>query len=308
MTEPGAPLVGLLVALGCGLLIGLERERRKGQGDDRSAAGIRTFTVAAVCGAMAQNLGLPSLVVAGSLLVLVLAALAYWKSRSRDPGLTTELALFATYLVGVQAVLSPPLGAACGAGLALLLAARQRLHQLATQWLSTEEWHGALMLAAVGLVVLPLVPNVPQPWLGGINLRPLAAMVLLILLLQAIGHVALRVAGPRFGLTASGFVSGFVSSTATVASLGRRTRSEPERVGALAAAAVFSSVATWLQVLAIAAALSPSAARAIAALAGAGLLCTRRLRHRVAAEARTSIARAPVSAEASFGPRPAALA
>ena len=176
MTEPGPPLVGLLVALGCGLLIGLERERRKGRGDDRSAAGIRTFTVAAVCGAMAQNLGLPSLVVAGALLVLVLAALAYWKSRSRDPGLTTELALFATYLVGVQAVLSPPLGAACGAGLALLLAARQRLHRLATQWLSTEEWHDALMLAALGLVVLPLVPNVPQPWLGGINLRPLAAM------------------------------------------------------------------------------------------------------------------------------------
>jgi len=308
MTEPGPPLVGLLVALGCGLLIGLERERRKGQGDDRSAAGIRTFTVVAVCGAMAQNLALPSLVVAGALLVLVLAALAYWKSRSRDPGLTTELALFATYLVGVQAVLSPPLGAACGAGLALLRAARQRLHQLATQWLSTEEWHDALMLAAVGLVVLPLVPNVPQPWLGGINLRPLAAVVLLILLLQAIAHVALRVAGARFGLAASGFVSGFVSSTATVASLGRRTRSEPERVGALAAAAVFSSVATWLQVLAIAAALSPSAARAIAALAGAGLLCACRLRHRVAAEARTSIARAPVSAEASFGPRPAALA
>ena len=36
------------VALGAGLLVGLERERRKGQGDDRQAAGLRTFTVAAL--------------------------------------------------------------------------------------------------------------------------------------------------------------------------------------------------------------------------------------------------------------------
>ena len=102
----------------------------------------------------------------------------------------------------------------------------------------------ALMLAALGLVFLPLLPNTPQAWLGGINLRPLGAMVWLILLLQAVGHVALRIAGPRFGLAASGFVSGFVSSTATVASFGSRARREPELVGTLAAGAVFSSAAT----------------------------------------------------------------
>lgn len=174
MNEPSLPLIGLLVALGCGILVGLERERRKGEGDDRAAAGIRTFTVAAVSGAMAQGLGHPGLVVVGALLVLVLVGVAYHKSRSRDPGLTTELALFATYLIGVQAMLSPPLGAACGAGLAVLLAARQRLHWLATRWLSAEEWRDALMLAALGLVFLPLLPNTPQAWLGGINLRPLA--------------------------------------------------------------------------------------------------------------------------------------
>ncbi len=46
--------MGLAVALGCGLLIGLERERRKGLGQDRAAAGLRTFAVAALLGAIAQ--------------------------------------------------------------------------------------------------------------------------------------------------------------------------------------------------------------------------------------------------------------
>jgi uncharacterized membrane protein (DUF4010 family) len=223
-----APLaIGLLVALGCGLLIGLERERRKGEGDDRAAAGIRSFSIAALGGAMAQASDQPGLVFAGALLVAALAALAYYKSRSRDPGLTTEVALFATYLVGVLAMLEPTLGAACGASLALLLAARQRLHRFATRVLSAEELHDMLLLAALGLVLLPLVPSMPLAWLGGINPRPLAALVLLILLLQGVGHVALRVAGPRFGLAASGFFSGFVSSTATIASLGSRARHEP---------------------------------------------------------------------------------
>jgi len=268
-----ASALGLLVALGCGLLIGLERERRKGEGDDRQAAGIRSFTVAALCGGLAQSLAQPALVATGALLVALLATLAYFKSRSRDPGLTTELALFATYLIGVQAVASPALGAASGAGLAVLLAVRQRLHRFATRLLSEAELRDALLLAALGLVVLPLISTRPLPWLGGINPRPLAAMVLLILLLQAAGHVALRLLGAQRGLAAAGFFSGFVSSTATIASFGARSRRNPELALPLASGAVLSTAATWVQALLIALALSPPAASALAPLAVAGLLC-----------------------------------
>jgi uncharacterized membrane protein YhiD involved in acid resistance len=99
-----AQALGLVVALGAGLLIGIERERRRGRGDDRKAAGLRSFVVAAMAGALAQALPVHGLVAIGAALVGLLAASAYWKSRSRDPGLTTELALFATYLIGVQSV------------------------------------------------------------------------------------------------------------------------------------------------------------------------------------------------------------
>jgi uncharacterized membrane protein (DUF4010 family) len=267
-----SPAIGLAVALGAGLLIGIERERRKGRGDDRAAAGLRSFVVAAMMGALAQALPAPGLVAIGALLVTLLAATAYWKSRSRDPGLTTELALLATYLIGVQAVLSPALGAACGAGLALLLAARPRLHRLATELLSEHELHDGLLLAALALIVLPLIPAGPLEALGGIQPRPLAALVLLILAMQAAGHVALRWLGPSRGLMASGFLGGFVSSTATVASLGSQARAAPAQATVLAGSAVLSAAASWLQALVISAALSPAAARALLATAAAGAL------------------------------------
>ena len=71
-----ALLLGVAVALGGGLLIGLERERRKGDGPARRAAGIRSFALAALAGAMAQALGQPALVAVGAGAVALLAGLA----------------------------------------------------------------------------------------------------------------------------------------------------------------------------------------------------------------------------------------
>jgi hypothetical protein len=94
--------IGLAVALGVGLLVGVERERRKGRGPQRRAAGMRTFALVTVAGALAQSLGPAALVVTGALAVSALAVLAYWRSmqpatalstRADDPGLTTEVAL-----------------------------------------------------------------------------------------------------------------------------------------------------------------------------------------------------------------------
>ena len=230
--------------------------------------------MAALSGALAQSADSTAVVLAGAVFVASITAIAYFRSHSRDPGLTTELALFATYLVGVQCVISPWLGGACGTVLAVLLAARRHLHQFARHWLSERELHDALTLAGLALVVLPLVPDRPMALMGGIHLRPLAALVLLILLLQAAGHVALRVFGDRIGLAASGFFSGFVSSTATIASLGALARRMPHRSAGAASGAAMSTAATWLQVMLIALALSRPAAQVLAPAALAGLAAT----------------------------------
>ena len=187
-----------------------------------------------------------------------------------DPGLTTELALFITYLVGVLSVQQPVLGAAAAAVVAGLLAARERLHRFATEILTQAELHDALLLAALALVLLPLVPAAPWPGLGGMAARTLLLTTLLILSLQGAGHVALRLLGPRAGLALSGLLSGFVSSTATIASLGAQARSDPPRLAACQAGAMFSTTATWLQVLMLVGALAPAALPSLLPVAAAG--------------------------------------
>lgn len=256
--------VGLAVALGVGLLVGVERERRKGRGPQRRAAGLRTFALVTVTGALTQSLGPGALVVAGALAVATFAALAYWRSAQGavsqdDPGLTTEVALVVAYLVGVQCAVNPPLGAACGAVLAGLLAAREHMHRFATEWLTEQELRDALVLAGVALVVVPLAPAAPLPGLGGLAPRTAAGLVLLILGIQAAAHVARRLLGERHALAAAGLLGGFVSSTATVATLGAQAKPLPAPARrSLAGAAGLSGAATWLQSLALGTAISPA--------------------------------------------------
>lgn len=277
---------GLAAALGSGLLIGLERERHKRQGGHREPAGLRTFTLAALGGALAQALGLPGLVAVGALAITALAAIAYLRSAGRERGLTTEIALLVTYLIGVLCVTAPLLGAPAAVVTTGLLAARTRLHRFATQVLREEELHDGLLLGALALVVLPLMPQQPLPWLAGMKAYSLMGLMLLLLALQAVGHVALRLTGPQAGLALSGLLSGLVSSTATIAAMGTRSRSHPALALACAAGAVMSTCATWLQAQLMLFALAPQAAlRALpvallgAALSGAiGALLARRSR------------------------------
>ncbi len=267
---------GLLTALGSGLLIGLEREHHKGRGRQAGSppepAGLRSFTIAALAGALAHGMAVPGLVVAGALGVTLLAALAYFRSSAQDPGLTSEMALLLTYLIGVLCVQAPLLGAPAAIVLTTLLSARTSLHRFARRGLREDELHDGLLLAALGLVVLPIMPTEPLPWLAGLKAHSLMGLLLLLLGLQTVGYVALRLLGAQTGLALSGLLSGLVSSTATIAAMGQRAREQPQLQLACAGGAVMSTAATWLQASLMLLALAPQAALRFLPLGAAGIL------------------------------------
>lgn len=254
----------LMIALGIGLLIGAERERRKGQGPSRSAAGIRTFAVVSLLGAVSIMLGREILLAVSAFGVAVLSALAYFRSLEKDPGLTTEAALLLTLLLGGLAMRDPALAAGLAVAVAALLAARNRIHHFVRTVLTENELNDALVIAAATLVVLPLIPDRYLGPFEAFNPRIMWMIVIIMLSIGAAGHVAQRVFGPRWGLPIAGLASGFISSVATIRAMGERVARTPELLRPAVAGAVLSTVATIVQMSVLLAATSLQTLRALA--------------------------------------------
>ena len=250
-----AAMAALASALGCGLLMGVERERRKGDGPFRAFAGVRSFALATLAGAAAALLGSMPLVAVGAVYVAALGLTAYVRDRSDDPGVTTEIALFLAYLIGVLCVHNQVLAAALAVVVTGLLAARTGLHRFARDWLQPGEVRSGLVLAALFLLVAPLVPDAPL-WQGLFNPWVVMRLLLVLLVIQSLAHIGRRLLQARQAMALSALASGFVSSTATIASLGMEVR-EGAAVRPQAGAAVLSCVATMAQIVVVAAAVQP---------------------------------------------------
>jgi uncharacterized membrane protein (DUF4010 family) len=264
MSDLQSILLNLAAALGIGLLIGAERERRKGAGPARSPAGIRTFAVASLTGATSTMVGGPvmlAVVVAG---VAALSAIAYLRSRDDDPGLTSEIALILTALLGGLAMQQPALAAGMAVGLAALLAARTPLHHFVRSVLTENEVKDALIFAGATLVVLPLLPNQPLGPFEALNPRSIWIVVILVMAISAAGYILVRLLGARFGLPIAGLASGFISSAATIGAMGARVRKSPDVISAAVAGAALSTVATVVQMCLVLAATSISTLRTLA--------------------------------------------
>jgi len=271
MDVPPSQLTGLVVALGGGLLIGIDRERHKGTGPYRSIAGMRTFALAGISGTLTQAIGNTWLVVLGAGLIVMLSAIAYVRERSDDPGITTECALFLTYVLGVAAAIDAPLASGAFVIVAALLASKTRLHHFAKDTLTEAELRDGLLLAAAALVIYPLVPDRAFAPVAGANPHHLWRLVILLMSLQAIGYMGLRLIGARFGLALAGLVSGMVSSSSTFAAMGARSKAQPALVTACAASALASNLSSMSLLVIVAVTIHAQVLEAIWTMLAAGL-------------------------------------
>lgn len=235
-----------LVAALLGFLIGLEREKKR---ETRGSifAGVRTFTLIALFGAISGQLsqlaGL-GLIVISFLVLGALLVLAYWRSSAGEKvGGTTEIAALVAFGLGVSAGLGEFVIALAGGVITTaVLSLRDELHHLAGA-MSRDDLFAVVQFAAVSLVILPLVPNESYgPW-GVWNPRTIWLLVVLISGISFLGYVAAKIVGTNRGIGLSGLLGGMASSTATTLSFSERSKANPKlslilAVGALAASAV----------------------------------------------------------------------
>ena len=270
MIIDSAHWVNLAVALGIGLLIGAERERKKAavgerrkDGSSSTVAGVRTFTIASLLGAVSMAID-PWLLMVAIICVTIFVTAATFVSKDDNPSLTTEVSLLLTLILGGLAMSEAGLAASLAVAVAILLAAKEPIHWFVRGAVTKDEMNDFFILAAATMIVLPVVPNALLGPFDAINPRNLWLVVILVMLIGALSHIGLRLLGSKAGLPVVGLISGFISSIATIGAMGERARNTPDLMGSAVAGATLSCLSTVLQLSLLLAAIHPPTLYAIA--------------------------------------------
>jgi uncharacterized membrane protein (DUF4010 family) len=198
MTMPeftGAELLmdlrNLAVAIAVGFLIGFEREwTHVAEARAHTFAGARTFALIGLAGGLSGLIDDgPILVAAAFLAIAALTITAYWADARDTPGRggTTEIAIFATFFLGVLAARNYLVIAAVGGvGVAVILSIKSQVEKWAAS-LSEAEIHAALRFLAISVIILPVLPDQGYGPYDALNPRNIWLMVVFISGLSFLG-------------------------------------------------------------------------------------------------------------------------
>ncbi|MCX8207601.1 MAG: MgtC/SapB family protein [Methanothrix sp.] len=238
-----ADLYPFVMAMIIGALIGIERQRRIIEDKTRGVAGLRTFVLIALLGALAASLS----EVFGDLFIvvayagfLILVGIGY-ATASRIIGwldFTSAVAAAITFLLGALCYFeeSMLLAVALSILVTWTLATRKVAHRY-VEAISDTELLDTLKMGLVALVILPLLPDRALDPLEVLNPRRIWMMVVLVSLISYVGYILIRVLGDDRGLALTGILGGIVSSTAVTMSMA----SEVKERGQSLASAVFAT-------------------------------------------------------------------
>ncbi|MBS0510900.1 MAG: MgtC/SapB family protein [Proteobacteria bacterium] len=254
-----------LIAIGIGMLIGLERERIPS-----ARAGLRTFGLVGMFGALAAMLGqqMNSVApfVAGLLIVGATIIAAYVRHPDpSDPGTTSVAALLVCYCLGTATWLGfAKLAVMLAVGTTVLLYFKTQLRGVATR-LQPRDWISILQFGVLSLVILPILPNEELGPYGALNPYQLWWMVVLISGVSLAGYTALQLVGPRYGTAFVGIFGGLASSTATTMVYARQARDTPAMASVAALVILLANLMMVMRVAVIAAVVAPGVITALAA-------------------------------------------
>jgi uncharacterized membrane protein (DUF4010 family) len=249
------------IALCLGLLVGLERQRV-----NHPLAGVRTFAMIAVfgalCAVLGQSLG-PWLVPAGLLAAVAALIAGIWRigPQADGPQLTTLFAALIMYAVGALVVLGDPvIGVVVAGGLTVLLHLKDRLHRTVAS-LGQADVTAIMQFCLITLVILPILPDRAFGPYQVFNPREAWLLVVLIVSIGLGGYVAYKMLGEKAGTLLGAILGGLISSTATTVSFARRTASG-QGVGLAAMAILLASAISAIRVIGIIVVVAPAQAAA----------------------------------------------
>jgi len=269
-------LLRLLVGVGLGALIGLEREQSESGG---TFAGSRTFPLFALYGALLSAFFPTTLPLAiGVLTVPLTVAYAGKIWYERDLGLTTLMAALLTTILGAMAMHSETgavVAIIVGGTVTVLLSAKDPVHEFADRIEATERLASAKFILVV-LVVLPALPDRSLESLYGLNPRFIWLMVVFVTGLGFVAYLLAQFLEPEQSIAVTGVIGGFVSSTATTVSMAEKTAENETLYHICAFAVVTASIVMFpralIEVAVVNPTLLPSVAVPLGVMTAVGLI------------------------------------
>lgn len=237
-------ILGILISMGIGLIIGLEREydRLKGQG----FAGIRTFPIVAILGFTLENLTdkfTVWLLIIGLAAFILFLALnpSYQKQEEYGQGLTTNLALIATFVLGAMVSAEYYRDAvATSVIIVTLLSLKTRFRSVISN-ITSEELFAFIKFSIIALLILPFLPNKNYGPNDLLNPFEIGSIVVIVSFLNFIGYFLVKFVGSKRGILLTAILGGLISSTAVAWSYASRSEESPELSKKYAAGIVIAS-------------------------------------------------------------------
>lgn len=215
---PADVSIKLAIAIGIGLLVGLEREW------SHKELGARTFTIVSMDGALSVLAGnaIVFLAFGGILIIVLLAGLGAMR-EVKPVETTTFVAVIVTFILGLlvgEGHRYTPVAAAIV--MTMLLSLKPALKQFA--WgLQVNEIRSAVLLGLLAFVIYPVLPGHAIGPQQLVNPREAWLTVVLIAALGFLNYVLLKLFHSR-GLYYTAVLGGMVNSTAAIAELSRYLR------------------------------------------------------------------------------------
>lgn len=245
------------VALAAGLLVGFEREWAN------KDIGVRTFAMTALMGLLAALLGPQATLLTGAaVLILIVFANLREVENERKLEATTSVALMIIYLLGMLVGfghLFTPI--ACSIVVAMLLSLKPQFRAFAGG-LTQSELRSAIVLAMLGFIVWPLLPDRFIDPLHLIQPSQAWLTVIVVACLGFVNYILLRVYGSR-GLYLTAILGGLVSSSAAVAAISSTLEAEG-LISLITPMVLLSSLAMFVRNIAILAMFAPGSIRTAA--------------------------------------------
>jgi len=247
------------VAVGIGLLIGIQRESTYNDPEKRLFAGVRTFGLISLAGytsALISSQLSSALPFIGFVVVFgALMALNYSADLTLGkPGLTTEVAALIVFGIGAMCYWDfVLLAAAMGISVTVLLSLKAQFRAFAMA-ITKQDVYATLTFAVISLVVLPVLPNQTFdiiPPFDILNPYKIWLMVVFTSGISFLGYIMIKIIGVSKGIALTGLLGGLASSTAVTLSFSQRSKVNTELARPFSLAIIVAWTVMFIRVLII---------------------------------------------------------